>query len=107
MKIPKINSVSVKLGSMVMIIFLLLIVAIHTALYMLFVRFYTNDQINELLQRSSSYSAVLSDHFEETTISHVLSLESSTDNLILILDASGNRLGASDNLSDLSPVYLD
>lgn len=107
MKIPKITSVSVKLGSMVMIIFLLLIVAIHTALYMLFVRFYTNDQINELLQRSSSYSAVLSDHFEETTISHVLSLESSTDNLLLILDASGNRLGASDNLSVLSPDYLD
>lgn len=107
MKMPKINSVSVKLGSLVMIIFLLLVIAIHSTLYMLFVRFYTNDRIQGLLQRSSNYSALLSDHFEKTTISHVLGMESLTNNLLLILDASGNRLGASDNLARLSPENLD
>ncbi|MMZ54175.1 Alkaline phosphatase synthesis sensor protein PhoR [compost metagenome] len=107
MKLPKINSIAVKLGTIILIIFLVLIISIESILYLLFLRFYTSDVINELIQRSYSYSEVLSDHFDQSTLKHVVLMESKSEKMILILDNSGKKMGESDGVSRLSSTYLE
>lgn len=106
MKRLKLNSIAIKLGTILVILFMVLIICIESVLYLLFIRFYTDDIIGEQTRRTHSYASVLSDHFEASTIGHVVRIESETNNLLLILDESGAIEGASDGISDVSPDYL-
>lgn len=102
----RLNSIAIKLGAILVILFMVLIICIESVLYTLFIRFYTDDIIGEQTRRTHSYASVLSDHFEPTTIAHVIRIESETNNLLLILDESGAIQGASDGISDVSLDYL-
>ncbi|GGF90765.1 sensor histidine kinase [Paenibacillus abyssi] len=107
MRVLKLNSIASKLGTMLVLIFLALILLIEGVLYGLFIRFYTNDTISYLNQRSHNYATILTDHFDPATMEHVVSMESSSNNLLLILDASGNILRGSQGISQLSLAYLN
>ncbi|MBY3621298.1 two-component sensor histidine kinase [Paenibacillus sp. VTT E-133280] len=102
----KLNSIPLKLGSVLVIMFMVLLFCIESVLYMLFIRFYTDDVLNEQIHRNQSYAAVLSEHFDMTTINHVLLTESKTDNLLLILDRDNALLGSSEGTASLPPEYL-
>lgn len=97
----KLNSIPLKLGSVLVIMFMVLLFCIESVLYMLFIRFYTDDVLNEQIHRNQSYAAVLSEHFDMTTINHVLLTESKTDNLLLILDRDNALLGSSEGTASL------
>lgn len=107
MKKINFNRIPLKLGAVWVILFMVLLFCIESVLYMLFIRFYTEDVLNEQIHRNQSYAAVLSEHFNMTTINHVLLTESKTDNLLLILDREDNTvLGSSEGIAALPPGYL-
>ncbi|RED76071.1 sensor histidine kinase [Cohnella phaseoli] len=106
MKILRPDSIAVKLGAIFILLFMVLIFAVQAVLYMLFIRFYTADVLNEQIQRTQRYAEVLSDHFDPPTIQHLLLVESGADHLMLILDQAGNSRGQSEGISDLPPQEL-
>lgn len=106
MKILKPNGIAVKLGLIHVIIFMMLIFSIEIILYMLFIRFYTDDVISDQIKRTQGYATVLSDHFDSLTIEHLLLMENGTDNLLLILNKTDTINGQTEGISDLSPDYM-
>src|SRR5699024_9236515 len=89
MKAPKINSISVKLGMLLLTIFFILIITVEGVLYLFFLNFYTGEVIDELTQRVDAYSDILSDHLDETTLKHVVLMESTSPKMVMVLDTSG------------------
>lgn len=59
-----------------------------------------NEVINNLLARGNTHSAVLQDHFDETTMNHVGLMESASDFVVIITDAKGNTLVQSNRLEE-------
>lgn len=107
MKIRKINSISVKLGTLLFAIFFILIISIESILYLFFVNFYTQDTIDELTQRSYAFAEVLSNHYDETLLNHAGLIESTSSKMILVVDNTGEIIASSDNIARLSSDYLD
>ncbi|KHL97114.1 histidine kinase [Paenibacillus sp. IHB B 3415] len=107
MKKIKLNSIPLKLGSVLVLLFMVLLFCIESVLYMLFIRFYTDDVLNEQIHRNQSYAAVLSEHFDMTTINHVLLTESKTEKHLLILGQDNAVLGASEGLALFSADYVE
>lgn len=107
MKAHKLNSISVKLGSLLFAIFFILIISIVSVLYLFFVNFYTQDTVDELIQRSQAYAEVLSYHYDETIVNHAGLIESTSSKMIIVVDNNGDILASSERIAQLSSDYLD
>lgn len=106
MKALKINSISVKLGMLILFIFFMLLITVVSVLYLFFLNFYTDKMINEVIQRSDAYSEILSDHLDQTTLKHIVLMESTSPKMVLILNAEGKQLAASADVKALPSEYL-
>lgn len=98
--------VAVKLGLLLLTVFLLIILAIGNILYSLFLSFYLSHITEELLQRGHSHAAVLSDHFNPLTIDHVVRMEQGSNFMVVILDQKGEVLGSSIPITSIHKEYL-
>jgi two-component system sensor histidine kinase BaeS len=100
------NRVSIKLGFLLLSVFLLIIFSLGNILYFLFLNFYLSYVKEELIQRAHSHANVLSDHFEPTTINHVVRMEKGSKNMVVILDAKKRVIASSDTLTSLHQMYV-
>lgn len=98
--------VAVKLGLLLLSVFLLVMLAIGNILYSLFLSFYLSHMTEEILQRGHSHAAVLSDHFDPLTIDHVVRMEKGSHFMVVILNGTGEVLGSSDSITSLHQEYL-
>lgn len=102
MKTIKLNGIAFKLGAFLIVFVMVLIFCIEIILYSLFIRFYTDDVIDEQIMRSDSYTSVLNDHFNESTIGHVIRIENATDNMLIILDKTKKIIGQTQGIDKLN-----
>lgn len=90
------NKLSLKIG----FLFFIFILIIETFLYFVLYTNLANERIEEvmdnLLARGNTHSAVLEDNFNQTTLEHVAIMESESDFVVVITDASGNVIVNSD-----------
>ena len=98
--------VAVKLGLLLLSVFLLVMLAIGNIIYSLFLSFYLSHVTEELLQRGHSHAAVLSDHFNDTTIDHVVRMEQGSNFMVVILNNKGEVLGSSSDITSIHKDYL-
>lgn len=98
--------VALKLGLLLLSVFLLVMLALGNILYSLFLSFYLSHTTEELLQRAHSHAVVLSDHFNDVTIEHVIQMESGSPFMVVILDRVGKVLGSSDTVTATHHEYL-
>ncbi len=99
--------VATKLGLLLLCVFLLISFSLGNILYTLFLSFYASHVTEELVQRAESHASVLSDHFTENTIDHVIRMEQGSSFMVVILDKKENVVGSSDTISSLHREYLD
>lgn len=92
---------------LLLIIFLILIITLESVLYLLFLNFYTDKTIDELIQRSDAYSEILSDHLDQLTLKYVVLTESASPKMVIVLDEAGKPLIASEDVARLSSKYLN
>jgi signal transduction histidine kinase len=107
MKALKINSISIKLGMLILFIFFMLLITVVSVLYLFFLNFYTDKMINEVIQRSDAYSEILSDHLDKTTLKHVVLMESTSPKMVLVLNEEGKQLAASEDVKALPSEYME
>lgn len=90
------NKLSFKIG----LLFFVFIVILESLLFFALYTDLADDRIDEtmssLLARGNSHSSVLEDNFNQTTLEHVALMESASDFIVIITDASGNVLTSSD-----------
>ncbi|MFA1822190.1 sensor histidine kinase [Virgibacillus oceani] len=90
------NKLSFKIG----LLFFVFILIIESFLFFILYTNLTNDRIEEvmdnLLARGNSHRDVLEDNFENPTLEHVGMMESASDFVVIITDATGNILVNSD-----------
>ena len=90
------NKLSLKIG----FLFFIFILIIETFLYFVLYTNLANERIEEvmdnLLARGNTHSAVLEENFNQTTLEHVAIMESESDFVVVITDASGNVIVNSD-----------
>ncbi|OME75920.1 hypothetical protein BK120_30105 [Paenibacillus sp. FSL A5-0031] len=101
------HGIAIKLGVVLAVVILIIILCIEGILYSLFIRFYTDDSINEQIKRTNNYAAILSDHFDENTIRHVILMEEDTGNLLLIMDEAKSVLNQSSGIDTLDSFYVN
>lgn len=98
------NKLALKIG----LLFFVFIVGIELFLFSTLYLTYVNERVDEvmsnLLARGNTHSKVLEDSFNETTLSHVAMMESSSDFVVIITDETGNELTHSDRIE---PEMLD
>lgn len=99
--------VATKLGILLMCVFLLISFSLGNMFYTLFLSFYGSHVMEELAQRAQSHASVLSDHFTENTIDHVIRMEQGSNFMVVIVDNKGEVLGRSDTISSFHREYLD
>ncbi|TWI54493.1 sensor histidine kinase [Halalkalibacter nanhaiisediminis] len=107
MRISIFNSISVKLGTLLFVIFFLLVISIESILYLFFVNFYTQDVVRELTQRSDAYAEVLSEDFDEAILNYAGLIESTSSKMIMVVDHSDNIIASSEGITSLSQDYLE
>lgn len=107
MKRPKINRISVKLGTFLFTIFFLLIFIISTAVYLFFINFYTQDTLEGLTERGEAYAEVFNDHFNEEILYHAGLIEGTSSEMIIIVDHEEEILSASEEVYQLDPDYVE
>lgn len=90
-----------------MCVFLLISFSLGNIFYTLFLSFYGSHVTEELVQRAQSHASVLSDHFTENTIDHVIRMEQGSNFMVVITDKKGQVLGSSDTISSFQREYLD
>ncbi|QYY44038.1 sensor histidine kinase [Aneurinibacillus thermoaerophilus] len=100
------NRVSIKLGLLLLFVFLLILFSLGNILYSLFLTFYLSHVNEELVQRANSHANVLSDHFEPTTIQHVVRMEKGSRNMVVILDQKKQVIASSSPITSLHREYL-
>lgn len=92
------NRLALKIG----LIFFVFIVSIELFLFATLYITYVNERVDEvmsnLLARGNTHSEVLEDSFNESTLSHVAMMESSSDFTVIITDETGNELAHSDRI---------
>jgi two-component system sensor histidine kinase BaeS len=106
MKSIKISSISIKLGVILLTLFMILMFIAEAVLYLFFLDFYTDEVVEELTGQSNAYAGVLSDHLEDTTLRHVVLMESTSPQMVMVLDESNNQLAASGDLLQLPEEYI-
>ncbi|MFD2760403.1 sensor histidine kinase [Lentibacillus juripiscarius] len=94
------NKLSFKIG----LLFFVFILIIESFLFFILYTNLVNDRIEEvmgnLLARGNTHSAVLEDDFESPTLKHVGLMESASDYVVIITDATGNILINSDPVEE-------
>ncbi|WP_449355700.1 ATP-binding protein [Virgibacillus natechei] len=94
------NKLSFKIG----LLFFVFILVIETFLFLILYTNLANDRIEEvmdnLLARGNTHSDVLEDNFESPTLEHVGLMESASDYVVIITDATGNILINSDPIEE-------
>src|SRR5699024_8057147 len=84
--------------------FFVFILVIETFLFLILYTNLANDRIEEvmdnLLARGNTHSDVLEDNFESPTLEHVGLMESASDYVVIITDATGNILINSDPIEE-------
>ncbi|UJL47130.1 ATP-binding protein [Virgibacillus sp. NKC19-16] len=94
------NKLSFKIG----LLFFIFILVIESFLFLILYTNLANDRIEEvmdnLLARGNTHSDVLEDHFESPTLEHVGLMESASDYVVIITDATGNILINSDPIEE-------
>lgn len=94
------NKLSFKIG----LLFFVFILIIESFLFFILYTNLANDRIEEvmdnLLARGNTHSAVLEDNFETPTLEHVGLMESASDYVVIITDATGNILINSDPIEE-------
>ncbi|GED12942.1 sensor histidine kinase [Aneurinibacillus migulanus] len=100
------NRVTIKLGLLLVSVFLLIIFLIGHLLYSLFLSFYLSHIKEELIQRAQSHANVLSDHFESLTINHVIRMEKNSNQMVVILDQQRRVIASSETVTPLHRQYL-
>lgn len=101
------HGIAIKLGAVLVVVVLGIILCIEGLLYSLFIRFYTDDTLNEQINRTISYASILRDHFEPNTINHVILMEEETGNLLLIMDESKLVISQSSGIGLLDPTNVN
>ncbi|UOQ83960.1 sensor histidine kinase [Gracilibacillus salinarum] len=94
------NKLSFKIG----LLFFVFILVIESFLFLILYTNLANDRIEEvmdnLLARGNTHSDVLEDNFESPTLEHVGLMESASDYVVIITDATGNILINSDPIEE-------
>lgn len=92
------NKLALKIG----LLFFVFIVGIELFLFSTLYLTYVNERVDEvmsnLLARGNTHSEVLEDSFNDTTLSHVAMMESSSDFIVIITDETGEELTHSDTV---------
>ena len=99
--------VATKLGLFLLSVFLLITFSLGNILYSLFISFYVSHITEELIQRAQSHASVLSDHFTEGTMDHVVRMEQGSKFMVVILDKKGKVLANSNTITPLHHEYLE
>ena len=90
------NKLSLKIGVLFFAFILGIQALLFGALYITLVNERVDEVMGDLLARGEMHSKVLADSFEPATLEHVGLMESATDFVVIITDASGNVLIHSD-----------
>src|SRR5690625_2915879 len=98
------NKISFKMG----LLFFVFILVIESFLFFILYINLANDRIDEvmesLLARGNTHRDVLEDHFDESTIDHVVIMESESEFSVVITDRTGNPIHSS---KDTNEAMLD
>src|SRR5699024_7524460 len=98
------NKISFKMG----LLFFVFILVIESFLFFILYINLANDRIDEvmesLLARGNTHRDVLEDHFDESTIDHVVIMESESEFSVVITDRTGNPIQLS---KDTNEAMLD
>ncbi|WP_163970456.1 sensor histidine kinase [Oceanobacillus halotolerans] len=100
------NKLSMKIG----LLFFIFILIIESVLFFILYINLANNRIEEvmddLLARSNTHREVLEDQFESQTLEHVGLMESASDFVVVIADASGNILIHSDPIEQEMEIVI-
>lgn len=103
---PLQNRVAMKLGFLLLAVFLLIILSLGGILYSFFLSFYLSHIKEEVVHQTQSHANVLSDHFEAMTINHVIRMEQHPDQMVVVLDQRNKVLASSSPLTPVHTPYL-
>lgn len=92
------NKLSLKIGLLFFVFILIIEALLFSTLYFTLVNERVDEVMENLLARGETHSDVLEDSFEEMTLTHVGIMESASDFIVVITDASGGILVNSDAL---------
>ncbi|MDN3428604.1 HAMP domain-containing sensor histidine kinase [Microbacterium sp. APC 3898] len=92
------NKLSLKIGLLFFGFILIIEALLFSTLYFTLVNERVDEVMENLLARGETHSDVLEDSFEEMTLTHVGIMESASDFIVVITDASGEILVNSDAL---------
>lgn len=95
-----------KLGLLSFLLLLFFILALGSVLYPLFIRFYFDQVVNELVHRGHGHATVLGEDFSAETLHHVESMEKNAVTTVAVVDSTGRVLIQSRPLADQISGYL-
>ncbi|WCK54844.1 HAMP domain-containing protein [Aneurinibacillus sp. Ricciae_BoGa-3] len=98
--------VALKLGLLLLSVFMIIIFSVGNILYSLFLNFYLSHVTEELVQRGHSHASVLSDHFFPVTVEHVIRMEKGSKFTVVLLNKLGRIIDSSAPISPLQRSYL-
>lgn len=90
------NRLALKIGLLFFIFIIIIESVLFLTLYFTFVDERVDEVMTNLLARGNTHSEVLEDSFGPATLNHVALMESASDFIVIITDASGNELAHSD-----------
>lgn len=105
-RLPQFRHVHHKLGTLIFVLFMVLILILGLILYPLFINFYFQQVANELIHRGHGHATVLSQDFTTETLHHVAAMEQNAVTSVVVLDASGSVLALSRSLEKSQESYL-
>ncbi|MFP3323497.1 ATP-binding protein [Planococcus sp. SIMBA_160] len=92
------NKLALKIGLLFFVFIVSIELFLFSTLYFTFVNERVDEVMSNLLARGNTHSEVLEDSFNETTLSHVAMMESSSDFIVIITDETGEELTHSDTV---------
>ncbi len=92
------NKLALKIGLLFFVFIVSIELFLFSTLYFTFVNERVDEVMSNLLARGNTHSEVLEDSFNDTTLSHVAMMESSSDFIVIITDEAGKELTHSDQI---------
>ncbi|OED33160.1 two-component sensor histidine kinase [Planococcus maritimus] len=92
------NKLALKIGLLFFVFIVSIELFLFSTLYVTFVNERVDEVMSNLLARGNTHSEVLEDSFNDTTLSHVAMMESSSDFIVIITDEAGEELTHSDQI---------
>ncbi len=100
------NKISTKLAASFIISFLIMDTLLMVYLHQTITHARVEEELDRLLKTGSNHRNVLEDNYNETTLQHILLMESGGERDVAILDDSGNVLQDSSKNDDVLNSYL-